>query len=98
MRRALVFATLLIFATPLAAQDVEHPGPDAMDVHAEQVESTVLPAALPAADALGAGEMQLQQVEIVEQVEATAIQPDTRSWWWLIGAIVLAGLILVALT
>ncbi len=95
MRRALVFvfATLFLFSAPLAAQEVEHPGPDAVDVPAEQVGTTVLPSA----EALDAGEIQFQQVETVDQVDATAIQPDNRSWWWLVGGIVVAGLILALL-
>jgi len=93
MRRALVFATLFLFAAPLSAQEVEHPGPDAVDVHAEQVEAAVLPSA----EALDAGEVQFQQVETVDQADATAIQPDTRSWWWLVAGIVVAGLILALL-
>jgi len=90
MRRILTLAALLLFAVPLTAQEaMERPGPDA-EVQVQQMDIQA-----PDVEVVGDTELQVQQTTDMEA--APAMQPDTRSWWWLVAGIVLAGIILAAL-
>lgn len=101
MRAVLPLALLLVLSgsaqaqQPLQPEQAERPA---------VVEAQQAPA--PAVQPVTAdGELKVSPEEarriIFERPEpmAAALQtPDTRNWWWLVGAIVLAGIIVAAIT
>lgn len=100
MKRMLPVALLLAFATSAQAQErsqVEIQPANAAMVGAEQAD---VRDGGPRANSAKVG---LDANQIVSETrtsdDAMVRQgPTTRSWWWLVGAIVLAGVIIVAIT
>jgi hypothetical protein len=94
MRIALVLTTLLCFATVAQAQEAQfemaadNPVPVAtteMTVEMETADLELAPVAVEA------------QNTVTGQSAAAVAQPTQTNWWWLIGAIVVAGIILMVL-
>lgn len=83
---------------PVQAMQVGQDGPRA----AQPVQSTVRPVELPVGgtgtQATGEAGQQQQETRSSEARDVRQQGPATVQWWWLVGAIVLAGLIIVALT
>jgi hypothetical protein len=111
MRAALPLALILALAGTAEAQQAT--GPDAIP-SAQAVQElhdgprtstppvqTVRPVELPAGAATtttGEAGQQQQETRSYDARDLRQQGPTNPSWWWLVGAIVLAGLIIVALT
>jgi hypothetical protein len=106
MRPVLILAALFLFTVPLAAQE---PAPVDAERAVSVADAPVVRAGQAALDPVATAPVvpdfgfRIAGVETVEfdsragtlmEPDAAALQPDRRNWWWTVGAIVTAGLIL----
>lgn len=103
MRAALSIALVVVFAGTMNAQERAQEEPigttPAVELQTEQapVKASVAKDEQQSSSDAAA----VQPVSEQQAVEAPVVRqegPENRSWWWLVGAIVLAGVILVAIT
>lgn len=91
MRIVLTLLLLLLVALPAGAVEVPPPAEDAVTATA------AAPALAPAPDAAPAPDLRLDRVEArqaADQPAAVQDMPARGSFWWLVGVIVIAGIIL----
>jgi hypothetical protein len=101
MKNVLPVALLLALATAMPAQAQERSQIDVQPANATvQVEQADVKDGAPRADNAKVG-IDAKQIMTESRVAEDAIvrqDPTSTSWWWLVGAIVLAGVIIVAIT
>jgi hypothetical protein len=94
MKAVLSLALMLAIAGPVQAQERPADQPD-RPVQAQQVEVQVqAERAAPAADVKISREEAQRIIYAQPVADVALVQDPPRNWWWLIGAIVVAGVIL----
>lgn len=91
MRLALALVLLLLVAPLAHAEDTDRPNPNQPEVQLVQPSAGEMVA--PAAD-LKLDPVQMQQQRSSEASDAVQEMPQRGSFWWIVGAIVVAGIIL----